>query len=264
MADARPPALLVSFVYLDFFEGNKGAFPYRDWALDSGAWSAFNAGVEVDLGEYVDKVLELRGSDPTMTDVFALDDITDWRVSLRNADRMRRLGVPDVIPTYHYGEPERVLEEIAEKYDKIALGGVAGKGVRWKRRLRWFNECFARVWPKRIHGFGFFDRRIMMELPFESVDATTWQINPCGFGNWAAYGGGRVSVRGSQQDLRVEIEHFLRLEAEVARRWRREMAEIGGEFSMRFVLCGGGPGHDSMVRLYRGEDALPRRVPGGR
>ena len=43
------PALLVSFFYLNLFQDNRHQFHFRDWVLDSGAFSAHNSGVEINL-----------------------------------------------------------------------------------------------------------------------------------------------------------------------------------------------------------------------
>jgi hypothetical protein len=234
----RVPALLVSFVYLDGFLPMREELSYRDWALDSGAFSAHNSGTPVDLDSYIRVARELQDSDPSLAEVFALDDIGDWRASARNTEVMWEAGV-EAIPTYHYGEPPEVLDRIAERYPKIALGGVA-RSLRGKKRAEWFSQCFARVWPKRVHGFGVFDQSLVMAFPFESCDATSWEINPCAFGNWRGYGSQRVSVRGSRQDLRVEVEYYLWLEGEMRRRWRREMLRAGGAGpTLRLALSGG-------------------------
>ena len=83
-----------------------------------------------------------------------------------------RQGV-GAIPTFHPGEPWSVLDHLVKTYPKIALGGV----VRWNgaRKRRWFAQVFARAWPKRIHGLGIGDRKMLMEFPFHSVDCSRWE-----------------------------------------------------------------------------------------
>ncbi len=213
------PALLVSYVYLDPFLKNRHRYSYRDWALDSGAFSAHNSGTEIKLEDYIAQCLELRATDPTLTDIFSLDDIGDHEASLRNTERMWKAGI-DAIPTYHVGEPEKVLRDMAKEFPKIALGGAVG----FHRKLDWAKQCFARVWPKRIHGLGFSGERAIMALPWHSVDATNWEIAPCKFGTWKAFG--KMSVRGSQQNLRAEVEWYLKLEARARDHWAKQMKEL--------------------------------------
>ena len=213
------PALLVSYYYLEPFLKNQRRYRYRDWVMDSGAFSAENSGKKINLQKYIDCCLKLMAEDPTLTEVFALDVIGDAEASLRNCEEMWRQGVP-AIPTFHQQEPEEFLVQMAKDYPKIALGGVALE--RGDFKLAWLEQCFARVWPKKIHGFGMSSEAIIFGLPFHSVDATNWEIAPCAFGNWQKFG--KMSVRGSNQDLCSQVKYYLELEAKARVKWKKEMA----------------------------------------
>ena len=230
------PALLVSYYYLEPFVKNRAAYRYQDWVMDSGAFSAHNSGVTISLSAYVDKCLELLASDPTLTEVFALDEIPKspseadvgraMERSLRNTEEMWRQGV-HAIPCFHCGEPEEALLHVAREYPKVALGGMVRKGggiMSQDEKFGWLEQCFARIWPKKVHGFGVSAERMVWGLPFHSVDATNWEIGPCAFGNWQRYG--TMSVRGSNQDLRSQVRHYLDMEAKARVRWARQMAEL--------------------------------------
>lgn len=215
------PALLVSYVYLPVVEPLLGTWAYRDWVMDSGAFSAHNSGTVINLQDYIDACKRLRDSGTRLTEVFALDVIGDWRASMRNTEEMWRQGV-EAIPCYHWGEPEDVLLGMARDYPKIALGGVAlrveGKKLPWARR------CFDRVWPKRVHGFAFSGERSVMALPWDSVDATNWELGPAAFGSWKTIGKG--SWRGSRQNLRAEVQWYLDLERRARERWAQTWAGV--------------------------------------
>ncbi len=211
------PALLVSFYYFKQFSRFRYSYNFRDWVMDSGAFSAKNSGKVIDLQEYIDTCLQLTQEDQQLTEVFALDVIGDHETSLRNCEEMWRQGV-QAIPCFHVGEPEDALVEMAAKYPKIALGGAVG----FSGKREWAEQCFARVWPKKIHGFGFGSERDILHLPWHSVDATNWELGPCAFGNWRSFGGA-MSVRGAEQNLRSEVEWYLRLERKAQAQWRREM-----------------------------------------
>jgi hypothetical protein len=216
------PALLVSYFYLAAFERARQRYSFRDWALDSGAFSAHNSGVTIELAAYIEKCRALLTSDPLLAEVFSLDVIGDWRAGLRNTEAMWKAGVP-AIPTYHIGEPNDVLLGLARDYPKIALGGVARKKGRGK--IEWAERCFAKVWPKRIHGFGFGAESLVMALPWHSVDSTSWELRTCRYGYWNAFGA-RLPVYGSKQNLRVEVEWYLGVERKARQRWAREMAKL--------------------------------------
>ena len=216
---ATRPALLVSYVYLAPFLKNRHRYAYRDWVLDSGAFSAHNSGIEIKLQSYIDRCKELMETDETLSEVFALDVIGDWRASIKNCEEMWRQGV-EAIPCYHVGEPVAELKAMAKDYPKIALGGCVG----FRQKLKFAEQCFARVWPKAIHGFGFGAEKDVMALPWHSVDATNWEIGPCKFGRWNSFG--KMSVRGSKQNLRAEVEWYLDLEKRARQKWTAQMKEI--------------------------------------
>lgn len=228
------PALLVSFFYIEPFLVNKSRYSYRDWALDSGAFSAHNSGAEINLQEYIDCCKRLMEEDPTLVEIFALDVIGDSKASLRNTEEMWRQGIP-AIPTFHHGEPWSYLKGIAKDYPKIALGGCVGK----RNKDKFAGQCFARVWPKKIHGFGFGSEKSIMSLPFHSVDATNWELGPCKFGRWASFGAigtANISVRGSRQNLRAEVEFYLELERKARELWKKEMAKLEAEPTGRLAV----------------------------
>lgn len=233
--DLLPPALLVSYVYLEPFRKNLHRYHFRDWVLDSGAFSAYQSGTKIDLQSYIDVCKRLLATDPKLSEVFALDVIGDWKASLKNCEEMWRQGVR-AIPCFHYGEPEHVLTTIARDYPKIAIGGCALMKIDKKHAFA--GQCFARVWPKQIHGFGFGAERSVMGFPFHSVDATSWELGPCKYGRWQSFG--QMSIRGSKQNLRSEVEWYLTLERRARERWAKEMERLNAPLapSVRLACVG--------------------------
>ena len=213
------PGVLVSYVYLKSFLKHRHSYHYRDWVLDSGAFSAHHIGAEIKLQDYIDCCQRLLDEDPTLTEVFALDVIGDWEASLKNCEEMWRQGI-QAIPCFHVGEPWDALTSLARDYPKVALGGAVG----FRRKDEWAAQCFARVWPKKLHGFGFGSERSIMSLPWHSVDATNWETGPCQYGKWRAFG--TMSVRGSKQNLRAEVEWYLKIEQRARQKWAEQMKEL--------------------------------------
>ena len=71
----------------------------------------------------------------------------------------------------------------------------------------------------------------MFLLPWHSVDATSWETRTCAYGLWQSFGTSRrqygaVSVRGSHQNLRGEIETYLTMERKARVRWHKQMEEL--------------------------------------
>lgn len=265
LPDQSLPALLVSYVYLEPFLVNRHRYRYRDWVLDSGAFSARNSGTEISLEAYIEKCRELLAEDPTLTEVFSLDVIGDWKATLTNTEIMWKAGIP-AIPCYHFADRNwDVLRIIARDYPKIALGGMAD--LRGPKKKTFVEQCFARVWPKKIHGFGCSSEPMVLAFPWHSVDATNWEIGPCKYGQWRAFGGQRVSVRGSKQNLRAEVEWFLELERKARQRWRKEMEKLEtlNSPSVRLAADAGAAGGRRIgkalgpsVYLSHGGDTIPQ------
>ncbi len=167
-------------------------------------------GRTVDLGEYIDFCHRAIAEYPSLSGIFALDVIGDAEATVRNAEAMTKAGL-DVIPTFHLGSPVEYLFEIAKQYPKIALGGM----VKQPGKEKFIEQCFARVWPKHIHGFGVGGSKLLLRYPWHSADASNWEVGPLKFGRWTGFDNGAVSVRGNAQHLSVEVEHYYRIESRV-------------------------------------------------
>lgn len=216
--------MLVSYPYASrWLAQKKKSFYGRSWVLDSGAFTVLNSGGMINLDDYVQFCRGLSG-DEKLKEVFSLDVIGDWRAGMENVQSMWGSGVR-AIPTYHYGEPREVLEELSRRYPKIAVGGVARR-LRGRKQLRFLEQCFSVVWPKLVHGFGVMRREVLCSLPFDSVDASNWEVASACFGSWKAYDGANLGIRGGLTPLQVEVAKHLELEEELECRWSGELSPL--------------------------------------
>lgn len=231
----EPLPLLMSYFYVlnagDTFDPYLKQVPCRDWVLDSGAYSAANSGKAINLEEFTAFAKKRLETDPLLTEVFALDVIGDPVRSMENTRYMHAQGV-HAIPCFHVGEPWEFLEEM-KVFPKIALGGLAMKGpgkLNTAKKIEWCEQCFARVWPKKIHGFGLGSERIVSALPFHSTDASSWETGPACFGNWRKYG--KMSWKGSSQNYASEAHLLPSHDGKCARlhghSWRMDVTFAGG------------------------------------
>lgn len=221
----NPPSLLIAYPWLERFQGRRGNYHFSEWVLDSGAFTAHATGEPVDLGKYIEDCLELQEADDGPVEIFSLDVIGNWRASRKNTQTMVDAGVR-CVPTFHYGSPSGELADLAAAFPKVALGGVARmKGTR----NRWLRACFSQVWPKLIHGFGITGERLLLELPFDTVDSSSWQLRPAAYGQWKAYGGQQVSWPGGVKDIRPEVQAYARLEDRLRRVWGRHLEPLRRE-----------------------------------
>lgn len=152
--------------------------------LDSGAFSAFTQGVEIDIRgycEYIKRNRDILLVDNGVVVASVLDGIGDPVKTWQNQKRMEDAGAPP-LPCFHYGEPEEALEYYIANYDYITIGGMVPIA---KPQLRvWLD----RIWSKyltdanglprlRVHGFGLTRVDLMQRYPWYSVDSSSWVQN---------------------------------------------------------------------------------------
>jgi len=148
-----------------------------DLFLDSGAFSAWSKGVEIDIYEYINFIKE----NEKYIDVYAnLDAIGDPKATLKNQKIMEKAGL-NPLPCFHYGEPIKYLKHYLKKYDYIALGGMVP--ISTKDLLPWLTDLFTNhLCDKKgnplvkIHGFGMTSLKLMLKFPWYSVDSTSWVV----------------------------------------------------------------------------------------
>lgn len=170
--------LLVSFHYhrgtdlaelVDNFGGDVDLF------ADSGAYSAATTGATIRLADYA---AWLRDWAPLWTVRAGLDVIGDHEATARNTGALRAAGA-DVMPVFHVGEPWSVLEDLCAANRYVALGGMALHAVgasKQKPLMRWLVRCFriAAEHGTRFHGFGMTSAQLVKNLPFYSVDSSSY------------------------------------------------------------------------------------------
>lgn len=210
------PAFLNAYPFLQGWIEAQEDFVYRQWILDSGAFSAWNSGEEINLAEYIDACQLLLQSDIAPDEIFALDVVGDWKAGLKNTEAMWEAGI-EAIPCYHAGEPWEVLTALARDYPKIAIGGMAYASPQEK--LKFAKQCFARVWPKRIHGFAYCFPTAVLSLPFDSVDSTSWFLQPIRYHRFKGLGGSHCK-NSPTQSLKGEIDWYLELERKARFKWK--------------------------------------------
>ena len=143
--------------------------------LDSGAFSAFTAGVTIDLDEYCAYIK--RNAD-IIEVASVLDAIGDPYATWQNQVAMEKQGV-QALPCYHYGEDPRYLQHYVANYPYITLGGMVP--INKEQLGYWLDD----IWDKylttpaglpkvKVHGFGLTRVSLMERYPWYSVDSSSW------------------------------------------------------------------------------------------
>ena len=174
--------------------------------VDSGAFTAWTRGAELNVDEYIDWLNEHKDNiylagqvdsipgkfrqTPTVAEVEEAAQKT-----FDNYWYMReRLDNPDMLLyTFHVGEPFRFLEEVLKhpgiKY--IALGGMVGKNTETKENFA--QRCFEIIKASnnpdvKVHAFGVTTASILEKFPFASGDSTGWIMTGASGQIYSKYG----------------------------------------------------------------------------
>lgn len=148
-----------------------------DLFADSGAYSAATTGATIELTDYS---AWLHHWAPLLTVQASLDVIGDHEATARNTAALHDSGC-NVLPTFHLGSPWPVLEELCATNHYVALGGMALHAVGSQKRrplMAWLVRCFRTAAPygTRFHGFGMTSTGIVKNLPFYSIDSSSYMF----------------------------------------------------------------------------------------
>lgn len=176
--------------------------------LDSGAFSAFTQGVEIDLEGYCDYI---HRNQDIINVASVLDGIGDPLKTWQNQQRMEQLGVR-ALPCFHYGEDERYLEHYVASYPYITLGGMVPIN---KAQLKlWLDRIWDRYltdengMPRlKVHGFGLTRLDLMQRYPWYSVDSSSW-VQSAGVGGIMVPGFGNIFVSDNSPSRKEEGRHL--------------------------------------------------------
>lgn len=140
--------------------------------LDSGAFSVMTTGKKIKLSPYIQFIYDNIDS----IDAYAaLDVIGDpWKTE-DNLNAMRSSGL-DPVAVDHFGSSMDTWRHICHNHGYVAIGGAARSGMTTHRlfsKMR-FVEAL-KINPEiKIHGFGITNPTSIMNLPYYSVDSTSW------------------------------------------------------------------------------------------
>jgi len=142
---------------------------------DSGAFSAMVFKDHIDLGEYMQYIIE---NEDKIKIYCNLDIIGDHEATWRNQAIMEEAGLRP-LPVFHARtDPPELLERCLE-YDYFALGGIA-HAPSYKLRIQTLDRWWEQIvddngFPRsKVHGFGMADIRLMSRYPWFSIDSSSW------------------------------------------------------------------------------------------
>lgn len=179
------PRLLMSYAYAEkLTAADFAAYEGMDVIADSGAFTAFTLGAEIDHDAYLWWLQEHAAA---VRFAFSLDVIFDAEASMRNYRYGReQLGDGGVrlVPTWHFGSPVSYLHDYCQMTNYVAVGGAVKFGktpTDLRRGCRMVHDVAAQ-YGTRLHGLGITGTKTLFGLPWASVDSSSWKT----FGRFAA------------------------------------------------------------------------------
>lgn len=229
-AELRPhAAVLVAYPELKKFLAVRKPLHFREWVLDSGAYSVMSGAKEIDVEEYIDDCHKLLALPDPPSAIFCLDVIGNPTASWHNYQRMTDAGL-DVIPTFHAGSPWSFLTDLTSAAQKVGLGGTAMVSFQAfnqpARKKRWLTECFRRVYPHKLHGFGVVGERMPFNFPFDSIDASNWKRVPNRWKKFAQFGNKTQFSQVGLPNIIGELLWYHALERRLQHRWAKELSKL--------------------------------------
>lgn len=148
--------------------------------VDSGAWSAFNSGKQIDMDAFIKWHKDLERECPHLYFKAGLDVIGDYKGSMANQTRTDDAGLK-LFPTFHRGDPDSYLEWVLDrKPEFMGLGGVASGALTESDKIAEFLDvafsaiCDVEGRPKiKCHLFGVSNVVLIHQYPGWSNDSTS-------------------------------------------------------------------------------------------
>lgn len=170
--------------------------PYIELLLDSGAFTAMNAGYEIKLDEYIEFLHKWRNN---LFGYMALDKLQDPVTTDKNLRVMLDAGLKP-IPVHVYGDTERRMDELFELSDWVALGGFRrphrgpAPGTYVKLKMRWAKN-------RNVHWLGYTSKPMVQAFRPFSCDCSSWMSGAM-YGRLAVYVGRGKWVNHTLSEMR--------------------------------------------------------------
>lgn len=220
--------------------------------IDSGAYSAYTKGATVDVDAYIDWINQngdaftviaqvdfIPGKSNLETDpqIYLKAPGLSWENYLYMHERIRPELRDKLIPVFHQGEDYKWLRNMLNWVDPETgrhmpyIGISPHTEVTSANRLRFCKEVFRIIKQSdnpnvKTHGFGMTALQLLRNIPFTSVDSTTW-LQTAIHGQILIHRGGKLApVVVSERTVHLD-NHFIYLAPEIQKEIVRQIESMG-------------------------------------
>jgi hypothetical protein len=204
--------------------------------IDSGAFSAWNAGKPIRLDEYI---AFLRALPFEPTGYFQLDVVGDRAATIDNLRAMVDSGLKP-IAVFQRGMPETDIDDLFGLADVVAVGGLGGSQDK-AGFCKWF---MGKVHGRKAHLLGHVSPPTIAATKPYSCDSTNWMFGTRGLQVMLYAGRGRRNGihKGMWKAGKINADTWKTLESYGVTRakmrtedfWRRDMGVLGARSIIRF------------------------------
>lgn len=148
----------------------------KSFMLDSGAFTFFSSGKNVNWTEYVKKYAQFINQ--YNVDLFYeldIDVLIGYEKVLYYRKMLEDLTGKSPIPVWHKSRGKDNFYKMCEDYNYVAIGGIVSKEISPKE-YDVFTPLIniAHKNNTKIHGLGFTNLKGLTKYKFDSVDSTSW------------------------------------------------------------------------------------------
>lgn len=167
--------ILMSFYYID--DVVVRLIPrFKNFMLDSGAFTYLISGKHVDWDEYVSRYIAFI-KEHKIEKFFELDidPLIGYEKVKKIRQRIEHETGKQCIPVWHRSRGKEEFFRMCNEYPYVALGGIAVKEIKRTEHkyFPWFiNEAHKR--KAKIHGLGYTNLEGLKKYHFDSVDSSAW------------------------------------------------------------------------------------------
>lgn len=168
--------ILQSFYYCDRFTVESILPQCKSFMLDSGAFTFFGSGKQVDWDEYLRKYAQfINEHQIKLFFELDIDQLVGYERVLYFRKRLEDMTGKASIPVWHKSRGREDYLKTCEEYDYVAIGGIVTKEITQKEYNVFpylISEAHKR--DAKVHGLGFTNLKGLTMYHFDSVDSTAW------------------------------------------------------------------------------------------
>lgn len=176
--EQQRPFLLESFAYVNRYTDDLIRYS-SDFILDSGAFTyIYKAkgkaqGAKIDWEEYARRYADYIVSRKIEKYIeLDIDSLIGYDGVLKLRKTLEKLTGRPCMPVWHTSRGRQDFEDTCRRYRYFAIGGLTVFKKDWSLLKPFIHEAHRH--GCRIHGLGFTKTSMLNEMPWDSVDSSSW------------------------------------------------------------------------------------------